>query len=559
MTIVNKLRRLLFTTGTDRNYEGSDPVLAAVAVALIGIGIVMVYSASAVEATVAFKDPQYFLKRHVIYAVAALLIMAVISRLDYRRLRHALPTYAIYGGVVVLLLACVLGYGKRVGGAARWLLIGPVHVQPAEMAKLALVLWLAYSLTKKGERVKSFSVGFVPHLLAAGLLMTLLIKQPDLGSAVVLLLLTFSLLFAAGAKLGYILGALLVGAGGTTLLILSKTYRMARLMAFVDMDNHRQDVAYQPFQSVMSFGSGGVTGLGLGHGLQVLYLPEAHTDFVAAIVGEELGFIGVCALVAAYLLLVSRGIRTALQAEDDYGSYLAFGISTMFGIQVLVNLAVAMAIVPTKGLTLPFLSYGGSSLLVNAAAVGLLLSISHRAARSPGEPLRLLHDQRAPPPVCYLPLPTVRYTTLIHASVAEVFAFHERPEALTELTPPWAKVQIITPPTSLAVGTRVVLRTRIGPFWKRWVAEHTAYEAGHFFEDKQVSGPFASWVHRHQFEPVVEHGEENTLLTDEVTYEVPLGALGQTLGGWFVRKKIDAMFAYRHEVTRRTCETPTDR
>jgi len=375
---MKRLHQLFFTTDSERTYDGVDPVLSSVAIALIGIGIVMVYSASAMEATVAFKDPQYFLKRHVIYAFIALSVMWATSWIDYRKLRHALPTYLSYFTVIGLLLACVLGYGKRVGGAARWLVIQTVHVQPAEMAKLSLVLWLAYSLAKKGEKVRSFSVGFIPHLLAAGVMMLLLIKQPDLGSAVVLLLLTFSLLFAAGAKLGYLLGAALIGSGGVALLIVTKTYRMARLMAFLDMDNHRQDVAYQPFQSVMSFGSGGWNGLGLGRGLQVLYLPEAHTDFVAAIVGEELGFLGICGLVAAYLLLVSRGIRTALQAEDDYGSYLAFGIATMFGIQVLVNLTVAMAIVPTKGLTLPFLSYGGSSLVVNATAVGLLLSISRR-------------------------------------------------------------------------------------------------------------------------------------------------------------------------------------
>ncbi|MFO0658551.1 MAG: FtsW/RodA/SpoVE family cell cycle protein [Polyangiaceae bacterium] len=251
------------------------------------------------------------------------------------------------------------------------------------MAKLSLVLWLAYSLAKKGDRVKSFLGGFVPHLIAAGMMMVLLLKQPDLGSSVVLLLITFSLLFAAGAKPGHLAGAAVAGIGGATLLILTATYRMQRLNAFLDMERHRQDVAYQPFQSVMSFGSGGISGLGLGRGLQILYLPEAHTDFIAAIFGEELGFIGVLGLVAAYLLLVSRGIRVALRAADDYGSYIAFGISTLFGIQVLVNLAVAMAIVPTKGLTLPFLSYGGSSLLVNAAAVGLLLSVSRTCDVSP--------------------------------------------------------------------------------------------------------------------------------------------------------------------------------
>jgi cell division protein FtsW len=361
-----------------------DPVLAAVTIALMGVGVVMVYSASSVEATVVYKNPQFFLQRQASHALVALGVLWATSRLDYRRLRHALPTYLAYGGVAAMLLACVMGLGKRAGGASRWLVVGPVQVQPAEMAKLALVLWLAYSLAKKGERVKSFSVGFVPHLIACGFLMALLLRQPDLGSAVVLLLMTFSLLFAAGAKLGYIMGASIVGAGGVALLIMSKAYRMARLLAFLDMDNHRQDVAYQPFQSVMSFGSGGLSGLGLGQGLQVLYLPEAHTDFVAAIVGEELGFVGVLGLVAAYLLLVSRGIRSALRAEDDYGSYVAFGVSVMFGIQVLVNLAVAMAILPTKGLTLPFLSYGGSSLLVNAAAAGLLLSVSRRQRAAGG-------------------------------------------------------------------------------------------------------------------------------------------------------------------------------
>jgi cell division protein FtsW len=153
-------------------------------------------------------------------------------------------------------------------------------------------------------------------------------------------------------------------------------YRYARYLAWIDMDNNRADLAYQPFQSVMSFGSGGLFGLGLGRGLQVLYLPEAHTDFVSAIVGEELGFVGILGLCAAYLVIVSRGVKIALEAADDYGSFMAFGIATLFGVQAMTNLAVAMAILPTKGLTLPFLSYGGSSLLVNAAGAGILLSIS---------------------------------------------------------------------------------------------------------------------------------------------------------------------------------------
>jgi len=353
-----------------------DPVLAAVAVALIGFGVVMVYSASAVQATVQHHDPQFFLKRQAAYAVGALVALFAISRFDYHRLyRLTYPLLALTGA---LLTACVVGFGHTGGGATRWLAIGPVHIQPAEIAKLTLVIWLAYSLAKKAEQVKSFAVGFLPHLLVAGLFMLLCMKQPDFGSAIVLLLLTFTLLFVAGAKLGYLLGASFLGLGFGFVAIRFSGYRYERYLAWANMDQHRQDIAYQAFQSVISFGSGGTFGVGLGHGLQTLYLPEAHTDFVAAIVGEELGFLGILVLCGAYLLLVVRGVRAALRAPDDYGSYLAFGISTMFGVQALVNLAVALAILPTKGLTLPFVSFGGSSLLVSACAAGILLNISRQ-------------------------------------------------------------------------------------------------------------------------------------------------------------------------------------
>ncbi|WP_437309078.1 putative lipid II flippase FtsW [Sorangium sp. So ce388] len=351
-----------------------DALLAAIVTALIGFGVVMVYSASAVEATVRYKDAQFFLKRQAVYAVLSIATMWVTSRMDYRRLK--VLTYPVLITVTGMLLACVAGLGHRAGNAYRWIALGPVHVQPAEVAKLGIVLWLAYSLSKKADRIKSFSVGFLPHLIVVGMLMLLCLKQPDFGSAVVLLFLTFTLLFVAGARVPYIAAfSMLLALAGAALVRFSG-YRYARYLAWIDMDNNRADLAYQPFQSVMSFGSGGVFGLGLGRGLQVLYLPEAHTDFVSAIVGEELGFVGILGLCAAYLAIVSRGVKIALEAADDYGSFMAFGIATLFGVQAMTNLAVAMAILPTKGLTLPFLSYGGSSLLVNAAAAGILLSIS---------------------------------------------------------------------------------------------------------------------------------------------------------------------------------------
>lgn len=353
-----------------------DATLAAVVIALLGFGVVMVFSASVIEATVSFDDPHYFLRRHAVYALASLTLMYLVSRVDYVRLRPF--TYPVLAMVAMLLVLSVIGFGHTGGGAARWLRLGPVHVQPSEMAKLGLVLWLGYSLAKKKDKVKSFSIGMLPHLLMAGMLMLLCLKQPDFGGAVVLLFLTFTLLFVAGARLGYLLGVAMVGAAFAAWLVRFKTYRWERMLAWFHMDEHRQDLAYQPFQSVMSFGSGEATGLGLGKGLQVLYLPEAHTDFIAAIVGEELGFLGIVSLCVVYLVIVGRGVRIAIGAEDEYGSYVAFGIAVLFGVQALVNLSVAMAMLPTKGLTLPFVSYGGSSLLVSGTAMGILLNISRR-------------------------------------------------------------------------------------------------------------------------------------------------------------------------------------
>jgi cell division protein FtsW len=362
-----------------------DSVLAALVIALIGFGVVMVYSASAIEATVRHHDAQFFLKRQAAYAASAIVTMWLISRLDYRKLKPL--TYPILGTVIAMLVLVVAGFGHKAGNAFRWIAIGPVHIQPAETAKLGIVLWLAYSLSKKADKIKSFSVGFLPHLIVVGILSVLCLKQPDFGSAVVLTFLTFTLMFVAGARLPYIAALTMFLGMGAVVLVRFSEYRFKRYLAWTDMENNRNDLAYQPFQSVMSFGSGGVSGLGLGRGLQVLYLPEAHTDFVSAIIGEELGFLGILALCAAYMVIVSRGVKIALEAADDYGSFLAFGIATMFGVQALTNLAVAMAIFPTKGLTLPFLSYGGSSLLVNAAAVGILLSISRprTALAEPGE------------------------------------------------------------------------------------------------------------------------------------------------------------------------------
>ncbi len=358
-----------------------DAVLFAVVTALLGFGLVMVYSASAVEGALRHHDPQFFLVRQSVYVVAGLGVLGLTSRVDYHRLNKL--TYLFLGSAVLMLIVVLTRVGHAAGGAARWISIGPVHIQPAEVTKLALVLWLAYSLAKKGEQVRGFSVGFVPHLIVAGVLVALCMKQPDFGSAIVVGFLTLSLLFVAGARIGYIFFAFIAAAGLGAAALRMKEYRWNRLMAWMDLEHHRSDTGYQAYQSLIAIGSGEKSGLGLGHGYQTLYLPEAHTDFIGAIVGEELGFVGMFVLVSLYVALFVRGLRAAFRAPDDYGTFIAYGISALFAFQAIFNMSVILAIAPTKGLTLPFVSFGGSSLLVCCAAAGILLNISRQGSDPP--------------------------------------------------------------------------------------------------------------------------------------------------------------------------------
>ncbi len=353
----------------------ADALLYGTVIALIAFGVVMVYSASSVFASQRFDNGYFYLIRQGAFALVALPMIVAIAKVDYHRYRAL--TYPLLAGVVGLLAVTAFGFGHSAGGAARWIAIGPVHIQPAEMAKVALIFWLAYSLSKKREKIRTFSVGFLPHVLVAGLLMLLCLKQPDFGSAVMIGALTFILLFTAGVRLGYILGAGILVAPIVYGLVMWVEYRRLRLTAFLDPFGTRQGAGYQVAESLLSFGSGGFSGVGLGDSRQKLfYLPEAHTDFISAIVGEELGFLGLLALVVAFLVVFGCGMRAAFRAVDEYGSLLAVGITMFLGMQAFINLAVAMGMLPTKGLVLPFISYGGSSLLVNSAALGVLLNVS---------------------------------------------------------------------------------------------------------------------------------------------------------------------------------------
>lgn len=358
-----------------RHTTNVDPVLAISVLGLLAFGVVMVYSASAVYAERNFHNGEYFVTRQIIFALAGVAVLAVVSRVPLSLLRRF--TYPALAVTVGLLLFVVLGFGHASRGSARWISMGSIHIQPAELAKLAVILYLADSLAKKRHRVGEFSIGILPHALVAGLLIVLCMAQPDFGSSVVIALMTALLLFTSGARTGYLLGALALALPTAAAIIASSEYRKERVRAFLAPFEHRFDIGYQIVESLLSFGAGGTHGVGLGDGTQkLLFLPEAHTDFIAAIIGEELGFVGVVAVVLVFALIFARGLRAAFFAGDDYAAFLGIGMATFIVIQAFTNLAVVMGMLPTKGLALPFLSYGGSSLLVNCFAAGVLLNLS---------------------------------------------------------------------------------------------------------------------------------------------------------------------------------------
>ncbi|MGC4122881.1 MAG: putative lipid II flippase FtsW [Myxococcales bacterium] len=352
-----------------------DLVLLAAALSLCAIGMVMVYSSSAVSALSRNGDSYFFLKRQVLAFALGIAACVGVLKMGYRRLAW-LAYPALLVAVALLIAVLIPGIGTTAGGARRWIRLPGFSLQPAELAKMALVVYLSYSLAKKREKVKVFSVGFLPHCMITGLLVVLALAEPDFGTAVTMGLILFALLFAAGTKLSYLVGSILAALPVLYHLVASSPYRMKRILAFMDPWAHRHDVGYQIAESLMSIGSGGVTGLGLGDGRQKLFfLPEAHTDFIFSIIGEELGLLGVIAVLALYGVVVWRGFRAAFNASEPFGAYLALGLTTLVGVQAVVNMMVAMGMLPTKGLTLPFISYGGSSMVMCLAATGLLLSV----------------------------------------------------------------------------------------------------------------------------------------------------------------------------------------
>ena len=350
---------------------------------LLGIGTIEIYSATAADGLTRFHDAAYFLERQVGFLAIGGLAMWLGARLDYRRLRQW--TYPLLLGALVLLGLTLAA--PALNGARRWIPLGPLTFQPVEIAKLALVTYLADSLGRKADRVRTFTVGFVPHLVVCSMMMVILLKQPDLGSSVVLGATTLGMLFMAGARISYIMLAVLAGAPVAYRMVVGTSWRLQRVLAYFNPEAYAKGDGYQFMQARLAMGSGGLTGAGLGGGHQSLgYTPEAHSDFILAPIGEELGWIGVVLVLGLFGVLVWRGIRAALGARDVFGGYLAFGITMLFGVQALFNVGVVLGVVPNKGITLPLVSCGGSSLVITMFLVGLLFNVGRRPERHAREP-----------------------------------------------------------------------------------------------------------------------------------------------------------------------------
>lgn len=348
---------------------------------LVAIGIVMVYSTSAIIAGDRFGDPYYFLKRQSLYAGIGFLLMIGMMFFPYGVLRRlAYPIFIL--SVLVLIAVLIPGIGHRAGGSMRWLKVAGFTFQPSEFAKLGLIIFLAYFLTKKEEKIRSFSFGFLPTLLLSGLIIGLILKEPDFGAALFLTAMVFILLFISGARVIYIASALLVAIPAASLLLMNAEYRYKRLIGFIRPWEDPAGTSFQLIQSFLSFGSGGLFGLGLGEGRQKLFfLPAPHTDFIFSIIGEELGLVGALGVVLLFFILTLRGIQIAMSIQDRFGFYLAIGITLMISLQAVINMGVVLGLLPTKGLTLPFVSYGGSSLIANFIGLGILIHLSAHAER----------------------------------------------------------------------------------------------------------------------------------------------------------------------------------
>jgi cell division protein FtsW len=358
-----------------------DRILLSAILSLLVVSVVMVYSSSSVVALMTYDDPAYFMKRQLLWAVAGLALMAITMRMDHRifydqRLAIGLTVVAL----VMLLVTLVPGIGKMINGSRRWLKFGLLSFQPAEFAKFALVVYMSYFIAKKGERIRDFMNGIVPAYVVTGMFLIATIRQPDFGAAMTLAGVALIMLFAGGANIIHLGGTAVAALPFVYLAVAHSAYRLRRIFAFLDPWADPQGAGHQIIQSFLAFGSGGIFGRGLGEGRQkLLFLPERHSDFIYAVIGEELGLIGALVVLVLFLTILWRGMRIALISGDAFSRLLALGITLLVCFQGMINMAVVTGLLPTKGIALPLVSYGGSSLVITMGALGVLLNISKEA------------------------------------------------------------------------------------------------------------------------------------------------------------------------------------
>ena len=358
----------------------SDRVLFTATFLLVCVSIVMVYSASALVALQKFDQPNLFLTKQALWTVLGLAVLAIAMRIDYRTYRNDAFIWCAVALVTLMLIGVM--FSAPVNGTRRWFGIGGLGIQPSELAKLVAVMFTALILERRMHRIDDLRYSMLPLVIVVGGLAGLILLQPDFGTAMTLVLIVGAMVFAAGLNYRYLVGAALAAAPVIYLLLMTSDYRRRRLFAFWDPWADPQGDGFQIIQSLLAVGSGGVFGRGLMSGVQKLYyLPEPHTDFIYAVIGEELGLIGSTCILLCFCVVAWRGLRIASRAQDAFGAFVALGITAMIGVQALVNMSVVLGLMPTKGIPLPLVSAGGSSLLINLLGMGILLNISQHEAR----------------------------------------------------------------------------------------------------------------------------------------------------------------------------------
>jgi cell division protein FtsW len=357
----------------------SDKALFLATLALVSASVVMVYSASAVQAMAKYEASSFFLYKQLAWAVIGIGLMLGVMRVDYHQYRTPAVIWSLLAVTVVLLIS-VFFFGMR-NGTQRWITVGIFTLQPSELAKLAVILFTAALLERRMHRVNDLAYALAPIGLVTLVIACLILREPDFGTTAVIVAVVTAMVFAAGLTYRYVFGTALVLLPVAMLLIFSSAYRRQRLLIFLNPESDPLGAGFQVIHSRFAVGSGGIFGKGLMAGIEKLYyIPEPHTDFIYAVIGEELGLIGTTLTLACFALIAWRGLRACLLATDRFGSLLALGITTMLVVQAFVNISVVTALMPTKGIPLPFVSNGGSSLLINLVAMGILLNISQQAS-----------------------------------------------------------------------------------------------------------------------------------------------------------------------------------